>query len=173
MELYRGALNKLRFSLSLSFSCFPFYRTSRGCRTRGSGEMAESAQIRGELSAGFPRIPAKYPRVSYSSGSGCESRGRSEIASAQENCESFAFRLHRESRDITGIHLLVEGKGSLPINSVYLMSGQTFNFIWINVTFARFERVDIRLCVKVRTNEVYHEKNLRYFNSFSIKHKLS
>jgi len=45
----RETLNKC-----LSLSCFPFYRTSRGCRPRESGEMAESAQIRGELSAGFP-----------------------------------------------------------------------------------------------------------------------
>jgi len=90
-----------------------FYRTSRGCRTRGSGEMAESAQIRGELSAGFPGIPAKYPRVSYSSGSGCESRGR--FWNRKRARELREFRLHRE-RDITRILLLVEGKSSLLIN---------------------------------------------------------
>lgn len=45
----------------ISLSCFPFYRTSRGCRPRKSREMVESAQIRGELSAGFPGFLRNIP----------------------------------------------------------------------------------------------------------------
>lgn len=77
-EPNRGTLNKCLF-----LSCFPFYRTSRECRPRKSGEMAESAQIRGELSAGFPGFLRNIPEFLTRA-----NRATGHVASTREGCVS-------------------------------------------------------------------------------------
>jgi len=93
-ESNRETLNKC-----LSLSCSPFYRTSRGCRPRESGEMAESAQIRGELSAGFPgflrNIPEFLTRANRATGH--------VGASTRESCESSASSPLLVSRGKPGV----------------------------------------------------------------------
>jgi len=136
-KLYHGALNKRRFSfslfLSLPFSLpllpalllslsraralfilLDFSRMSYSRKRRNGRVSADTRRVIGGIPENSREISSSFllKRI------GLRVTWPSEIARAQENCESFAFRLHRESRDITEIHLLVEGKSSLPINSV-------------------------------------------------------